>query len=200
MRITQKAKGLIFVISGPSGSGKSTLLLRLVNSRGLKDKLVRSISCTTRPRRSGEINKKDYFFISQRQFREKRKAEKILEWTKYLGYYYATPRDFLERQIQKGLDVVMCLDVKGTLRVKRLYPENTVTIFVLPPSLGTLRCRLRKRCNKTKKEEILRRLELANEELEAAEKYDYCIVNRRLDEAVGKLRRIVLKEKHIRNK
>jgi len=195
VRITQDTRGLIFVISGPSGSGKSTLLVRLVNSRGLKHQLARSISCTTRPRRSGEINKKDYFFVSQRQFREKRAAKKILEWTKYLGYYYATPRDFLERQIQRGLDVVMCLDVKGALRAKRLYPKNTVTIFVLPPSLSVLRSRLRKRCNKTKKEEILKRLELANEELEAAKKYDYCIVNRKLDEAVRKLRGIVLKEK-----
>jgi guanylate kinase len=188
-------KGLIFVISGPSGSGKSTLLERLVHSKGFKNWMVRSISCTTRPKRSGEINNKDYFFISERQFIEKRKANKILEWTKYLGYYYATPRDFLKTQIEKGLDVVMCLDVKGALRTKRLYPKNTVTIFVLPPSIGVLRSRLRNRCNKTKKEEIIKRLELANSELEAAKKYDYCIVNRKLNEATRRLKAIVLKKR-----
>jgi guanylate kinase len=191
-------KGLIFVISGPSGSGKSTLLVRLVHSKGFKNRMVRSISCTTRPKRSGEINNKDYFFISQRQFIEKRKAKKILEWTKYLGYYYATPRDFLDTQIEKGLDVVMCLDVKGSLRVKRLYPKNTVTIFVLPPSLSVLKSRLRNRCNKTKKEEIIKRLELANSELEAAKKFDYCIVNSKLDEAIKRLKTIALKEKILR--
>ena len=184
-------QGLIFVISGPSGSGKTTLLRNLIQSKILKHKLVKSTSFTTRPKRSGEKKGKDYFFISDNEFRQKRKAKKILEWTRYLGYYYATPKDFVERQVQKGKHVLLCLDLKGVFQIKRLYPKNTVTIFVMPPSLGTLQERIKKRCSKTKKEEIRQRLQLARRELRACRRYDYCVLNKDLNQAVRELKDII---------
>ena len=115
-------KGKIFVISGPSGSGKTTLAQSLLKDRKLKKKIARSVSFTTRPKRSGEKNRKDYFFIGKNDFKEKLKSKKILEWTRYLGYYYGTAKDFFEAQLVKSKAVVLCLDLKGAARIKKLYP------------------------------------------------------------------------------
>lgn len=194
MRGQVKKQGLIFVISGPSGSGKTTLAGGLLCDAALKNKLVRSVSLTTRPRRSCERNKKDYFFISEKRFQQELKAKKILEWTKYLGYYYATPRDFIEGQLDKARNIMLCLDLKGAFTIKRRYPMNTVTIFVVPPSLDTLWHRITGRCAKTKKEEVRQRVELAREELSAAGRYDYCVVNKELNQARKELKGIILKE------
>ncbi len=186
--------GKIFVISGPSGSGKTTLRDRLLRGRNFKGRLVKSVSLTTRPGRSRERDGKDYFFISAGRFRRYLKAKKILEWTRYLGYYYATPRDFVERQLNKSRHIILCLDFRGARQIKRAYPENTVLIFVAPPSLKELRERIKKRCAKTKKEEIQKRIRLARKEVLASRRYDYCLVNKDLPEAVKKLRNIILKE------
>lgn len=190
----RKKNGLIFVISGPSGSGKTTLVNRLLKDKDLKHKLVKSISFTTRPRRLGERNGRDYFFISAREFRKQRRQEKILEWTKYLGYYYGTPKNFIEKQLRKPRRILLCLDLKGAFKIKRIHPENTVTIFVNPPSLETLNKRILKRCNKTKKDEIQKRLRLAKRELLASSRYDYCILNKKLPQAIKELKEIILRE------
>ncbi len=194
MRKQSKKQGLIFIISGPSGSGKTTLVKNLLGNKTLKNKLVRSISFATRPKRSGEEDKKDYFFISERRFKQEQKAQNLLEWTKYLGYYYATPKDFIERQLDKDKHVILCLDLKGALTIKQRYPKHTVTIFVMPPSLGALLHRITRRCNKTKDEEVRQRLTLAQQELSAADRYDYCVVNKDLDQATKQLKGIILKE------
>jgi len=186
--------GNIFVISGPSGSGKTTLLKTLLKDKQLNKLLVKSISFTTRPKRSGEKNKRDYFFVTEKQFRQEQKAKKILEWTKYLGYYYATPKDFVESQLAAWKHIVLCLNLAGALTLKRLYPKNTVTIFILPPSLRTLKNRIGRRCSKTKKEEIKQRLKLAREEITCSSRYDYCLVNNELHQAVKTLKDIILKE------
>lgn len=187
-------RGLIFVISGPSGSGKTTLLTRLLKDPELKSRLVKSISFTTRPKRSGEKDGKDYFFISHREFQYKRKAKKILEWTRYLGYYYATPKDFLEEQLKESKHLLLCLDLKGALKIKKLYPKNTVMIFVNPPSLEALKARIEKRCNKTQKTETRKRLRVARREILASGNYDYCLVNRDLRQTARQLKRMILKE------
>ncbi len=190
----QKKEGLIFVVSGPSGSGKTTLLKGIFENKKLRNKLAKSISFTTRPKRSGERKNRDYFFISQREFKQKQAAGKIVEWTKYLGYYYGTPKEFLRQQLRQGENIVLCLDEKGASKIKRLYPESTVTIFIVPPSLQELRERIKARCNKTKKEEIGKRLELANSELLLSRKYDYQIFNKDLSLAIKKLQGIMLGE------
>ncbi len=189
-----KKQGLIFIISGPSGSGKTTLAEKILGNKRLKNKLARSISFTTRPKRSGEQDKKDYFFLSEKRFKQAQKAKKILEWTKYLGYYYATPKDFIERQLNQAKHVILCLDLKGAFTVKRQYPGNTITIFVIPPSLDTLLHRITSRCNKTKEGEVKERLRLAQQELSACDKYDYCVVNKYLSRATKQLKGIILKE------
>jgi len=111
-----------------------------------------------------------------------------------LGYYYATPKDFVDQQLRKNRHIILCLDLKGAARIKKLYPENSVTIFILPPSLEALRKRIEGRCNRTKQEEVRRRLKLARQELLASRKFDYCLVNRSLQRAVNELKHIILKE------
>ena len=193
-RRNAKNLGLIFVISGPSGSGKSTLLDKLLQEKELKNRFARSISCTTRPQRSNERDKKDYFFISDKEFRNRRREKKFLEWTRYLGYYYATAKEFVENQLKAGKHILLCLDIRGALRIKQLYPDNNVTIFLLPPSLEAVRERIAGRCPRTKKEEIQHRLRLARKEFAAARNYDYCIVNQELRSSLQEFKSIILKE------
>ena len=190
----RKLRGLIFVISGPSGSGKTTLRDNLFKDRELRKRLVKSVSLTTRKKRSGERSGRDYFFITKGEFSRRLKQKKILEWTRYLGYYYATPRDFVEKQLKAGKNIALCLDLKGVVYINRLYPKNSVSIFILPPSLLALRKRIEGRCSKTKKEEVGMRLKLAKKELRACARHDYSLVNRNLTKAARELKSIILKE------
>lgn len=184
----------IFVISGPSGSGKTTLLKNLLRHRQLKDRVIKSISLTTRPKRSGEKQGKDYFFISESEFSKRRRAKKILEWTRYLGYYYATPKGFVQSNLAEGKNLIICLDLKGALKIKRLYPHNTITIFIMPPSLGALGERIKKRCRNTSPREIQQRLGFAKQEILAAQQYDYCLTNRNLSATARQLKELILQE------
>jgi len=191
-KVKQKRNGQLFVISGPSGSGKTTLVKKILADRKLKKKLVKSISLTTRPKRSKERSGADYLFISEKQFRQRQKAKKILEWTRYLGYYYATPRDCVEENLRQGKHILLCLDLAGVLKIKRFYPRNTTTIFILPPSLSELCKRIRKRCQKTTAEEIEKRLSLARKEIQEAAKFDFSLVNRDLAQVTRDLKQIIL--------
>ncbi len=192
---TRKHKpGKIFVISGPSGSGKTTLLTSLVQDKQFARLLVKSRSVTTRPKRSAERDGREYFFVSPARFKQLLKAKKILEWTRYLGYYYGTPKESLEAQLRQGRHLGLCLDLKGARILKKIYPNNTVTIFVLPPSLSTLKERIENRCRHTQQQEIKQRLLLARQELRAANKFDYCVLNRSLTVALRELKSIVAQE------
>lgn len=184
----------IFVISGPSGSGKTTLLQGLLKTAALKRRLVKSVSFTTRPKRQGERQGKDYFFISESQFKRFLKAKKILEWTRYLGYYYGTPRDSIDGQLEKGRSIGLCLDLRGALKIKRLYPHKAVSIFIAPPSIRELKNRIAKRCAKTPASEIQKRLRLAQEEVKLRKLYDYCLVNKDLYTTIRQLKDIILRE------
>jgi guanylate kinase len=187
-----KAKtGFIFVVSGPSGSGKTTLAKKILNQPQLKDKLIKSVSFTTRPKRPGEMQGRDYFFVSRKEFQRLLKAKKILEHTRYLGYDYGTPRALLEQAIKRGLYMILCLDIKGGLFVKAAYPERAITIFVKPPSLGVAKKRILLRSNKIKVEEANKRMQLAKKELGYAKSYDYCLVNDNLNKAIRKIERII---------
>jgi guanylate kinase len=189
-----KRRGRIFVISGPSGSGKSTLVRGVRADRELKKKLARSVSYTTRPRRSGERSGRDYFFISEKDFKDKLRAKKILEWTRYLGYYYGTPLDFVRKRLREGLSIALCLDFRGARILKRLFPSETVTIFVTPGSLKELPRRISGRSVNTGKEEIRRRLALAKKEIKNISRYDYRIVNKDLKKALRELKCILRNE------
>lgn len=186
-----KDNGKIFVISGPSGSGKTTLAAMLLKDPALRGLLCRSISFTTRKARTGERNKRDYFFISEAEFTRKRKAKKILEWTSYLGYYYGTDKGFVEDRLRRFRGIILCLDVAGALRIKRMYPRRAVIVFVKPPSLKELYRRIRARSRSTTEEEIVKRLAVAKEEIKKARLYDYRLVNRDLHKAIERLTKIV---------
>jgi len=189
-----KKQGKIFVISGPSGSGKTTLLSSLIQDKKIAKLLTKSCSVTTRPKRSKEKQGKDYFFVNLAEFRRLLKAKKILEWTKYLGYYYGTLKGPLERQLKAGKNLGLCLDLKGVRIIKNLYPDKTITVFVLPPSLNVLKNRIKNRCRRTNKKEIIQRIRLARRELLAASRFDYCILNQNLQVALEELKNIFLKE------
>jgi guanylate kinase len=189
-----EARGLIFVISGPSGSGKTTLAQALVKDKRLAPRLAKSISVTTRPRRAGERQGRDYFFLGRKEFLKKRRVKKILEWTRYLGYYYGTPREFVERKLALGKSMVFCLDSRGVAQLKKIYPEQLRTIFVIPPSLAELEQRIIRRSPKIARDEIKKRLRLAQRELSLAGRYDFRIINIRFSQALDALRKIVIEE------
>jgi guanylate kinase len=186
--------GLIFVISGPSGSGKTTLAQLILKDKKFKNKIVKTVSFTTRPKRSGEREGRDYFFISKDIFKRKFLEKEILEQTRYLGYDYGTPRKELERYLRQQKSIILCLDLRGARRIKRLYPEITKTIFVLPPSVNTLQERISKRCHRIQAEEVRGRLKLAARELKNHTSYDYSIVNKQLKVAVARLANILKQE------
>ena len=189
--MARQSKGLLFVVSGPSGSGKTTLAQAVRKAPGLRKNVSRSVSFTTRPKRCKEKEGRDYFFVSTAQFKKLRSQQKILEWTRYLGYYYGTPKQELDRQLAAGRNMILCLDVRGARKVKRLYPRDSVTIFVVPPSLEVLKERIQKRCSKTGAQEIAGRLKAAQEELKAASGYEYRIVNEELSRSVHELSGII---------
>ena len=192
LRVRGKAKkGLIFVISGPSGTGKTTLAKKVIQQPQLKDKFIKSVSFTTRPKRPEERQGEDYFFVSARAFKRLLKAKKILEYTRYLGYDYGTPRAFIEQARREGLHIVLCLDINGALFLKRSYPDRTITIFVNPPSLSAAKKRILGRSSKTRPEEVNKRIRLAGKELGYANQYDYCLVNDNLNKAIKEAREII---------
>ena len=193
----QNKLGKIFIISGPSGSGKTTLLTSLIQDKKIGKLLVKSCSITTRPKRSKEREAKEYFFVTPLKFSCLLKAKKILEWTRYLGYYYGTPKEPLERQLKAGKSVGLCLDLKGARILRKIYPNNTVTVFVLPPSLNVLKERIQNRCHKTNQQEIKQRMLMARRELRAAGKFDYCVLNQNLPAALKELKNIFLRESSI---
>ena len=117
MRKAIPKTGLLFVVSGPSGSGKTSLAHSLLAGARLKGKVIKSVSLTTRKKRTGEREGKDYFFASEAEFKRLLKAKKILEWTRYLGYYYGTPKSFIDRQLKKGKNILLCLDRSEERRV-----------------------------------------------------------------------------------
>lgn len=168
-------KGKIFVFSAPSGAGKTTILNHLKNT---VPNLVYSISATTRKPRNGEIDKHHYFFMSEREFLERKEKNEFAEWALVFGNYYGTPKSFIDKTINENSHIIMDIDVFGKKQFDKVYPE-AIGILILPPSLQELERRLRGR--KTDSEEtILLRLEEARREMEFAQKegkYEYSIVN-----------------------
>lgn len=179
--------GKLFVLSGPSGVGKGTLREHALNS--VKN-LVYSISCTTRKPRDGETDGVEYRFVSHSKFREDIERGLFLEYAHVHEDYYGTLKADVEKELSKGHDVLLEIDVQGALQVKEKMPE-AVLIFVAPPSMEVLEKRLRGR--RTEKESSLSvRLSNARKELELQKKYDYVIVNDDLDSSCEELRKIIL--------
>jgi len=171
---TQKARqtGRLFVLSAPSGTGKTTLGNKLLKSN---QKLVRSVSVTTRKPRRGEKEGKDYYFISRKEFDRLKRTRGLLEWTTYTHALYGTPIAPLKAMLQEGKDILLLLDVHGARSVKRYFKQAT-TIFLLPPSFAVLKERLAGRRTE-KRRERHKRLQIAQKEMAQAASFDYVIVN-----------------------
>ncbi len=184
-------KGLVFVLSAPAGTGKTTLV------RMLRDEfpvVVESVSCTTRPPRSGEASGRDYHFLTEAEFEKRIKQGDFLEHAKVFGHYYGTSKEFVLSEQEKGKHVFLVIDTQGAMELKKKH-FPCVFIFITPPSLEELRERLIKR--KTETEETLkRRLSWAEQEITMAPHYDYHIVNENLGFAYDILRGIVIAEEH----
>jgi guanylate kinase len=183
-------KPLVFIISAPSGSGKSTLVTELLK---VAPDLDFSVSYTTRAPRGSEQNGKQYYFVAREQFEEMIDADEFLEHAKVFGNYYGTARRFLREAEQGGHDLLLDIDVQGAAQIKGKLPE-AVSIFILPPDRKTLESRLRKR-SEDKEEVIGRRLVTASREIENYDKYNYILVNDRLDESKQSLQDIVRSER-----
>lgn len=186
-----KKEGRLFILSAPSGCGKTTLSKYLVKS---KSGIIQSISATTRNPRRGEIDGKDYFFVSEKEFKRTISKKGFLEWTKNFGFFYGTPKKFILDNIKKGRNVLLSIDVKGALKVKRLYPQ-AVSIFILPPSMEDLKKRLNKRMTDSSGE-IKTRLKIAKKEISYLDKYDYKVINDNLGKAKDELKAIITAERH----
>ena len=166
-------KGVLFVFSGPSGVGKGTLKAKLFEE--FADQITYSVSATTRGPREGEVDGKDYFFISRQEFERRVKNNEFLEHAEFAGNCYGTPRAYVEKLLDSGMNVVLEIDVQGALQVMKSMPE-CVSVFILPPSFEELEHRLRGRGTETE-EKVRERLETAKRELPYAPQYDYQIVN-----------------------
>ena len=180
----------VFIISAPSGSGKSTLVNEL---RKWVVGLDFSVSYTTRPPRGSEQNRKEYYFVPREEFEAMVARGEFLEHADVFGKYYGTHRRFLEQAQRTGRDLLLDIDVQGAAQIQKSIPE-AVSIFVLPPNYQELEWRLRNRG--TDSEEVIdRRLDTARREIENYDKYDYILVNDRLDQSVERLKAIVLWER-----
>ena len=185
-----KKKGILFIISAPSGSGKTTLISKLVDSIG---GMSRSISMTTRSPRAGERDGVDYIFIEKEEFLKRKKKNEFLEYAKVFDQNYGTPKKYIKHLISKGQDVILNIDVQGAMKIKRLK-MRAVFIFILPPSIEMLKARLTTRSTDSKK--IIReRLRFAKKEMSYLSKYDYAVVNNKIEGALENLRSIIIAER-----
>jgi guanylate kinase len=179
---TQSPQGILVVLSGPSGVGKGTVVRAAVGRRTKAARRVRrSISVTTRPRRSDEEDGRDYFFCTSEEFDRKTKAGELLEWATYLDHSYGTPARWVDQQLAAGFDVVLEIEVRGAMQVTERRP-GAVLIYMCPPTWAALRRRLAKR--RSESEDMQRRrLAVAAEEIRQLPEYGYVIVNKKVAEA-----------------
>lgn len=181
-----KHKGILIVVSGFSGAGKGTLMKKLIQEY---DNYALSISATTRAPRPGEENGREYFFLNKSAFEEKIAENGLIEYACYCDNYYGTPRDYVERQLEAGKDVILEIEIQGALKIKEQYP-TALLLFVMPPSAQELERRLVGRGTETL-DVVKKRMNRAIEEAQGIENYDYIVVNDDLDECVKQLHEII---------
>jgi guanylate kinase len=178
--------GRLIVLTGPSGVGKGTLVKELLQRH---QELYLSISATTRQPRTGEVQNRDYYFVSREEFQGMIQEEQLLEWAEYAGNYYGTPRGKVEEQIGQGKSVILEIEVLGARQIKQTFPD-ALRIFILPPSRAELEKRLRERGNDSE-EAIAKRLSKAQEEMAASGEFDQQIVNDDLKTALEAIEKAI---------
>ena len=189
--IKNKKTGQLIVISAPSGAGKGSVIEGLLK----KDNANRwlSVSTTSRPIRTNDIEGKTYNFVTKEEFEEKIKEDYFFEYTNYAGNYYGTPKKFIKEKIESGIDVILEIEIEGALNVKKLIPE-AILIFIMPPSIKELVKRLKRR-NTDSHEKMLERFHTAYKEINEVTKYNYVVVNDILENAIEKVESIIIAEK-----
>lgn len=185
-----KRRGLMYVMSSPSGAGKTTITRALLKKN---DDVSISISATTRPRRAGEVQGKDYYFVSQDEFKAMVDKGEMLEHAKVFNHYYGTPRGPVEKSLEEGRDVLFDIDWQGTQQLVEIAREDVVSVFILPPSRQALETRLRHRSRDTRESEmqIQERMSKAAGEMSHYSEYDYVIINADVDKAIHKAQLIL---------
>jgi guanylate kinase len=186
----KREKGLLIVLSGPSGVGKGTVRKELFSQEDIE--LQYSISMTTRQPREGEVDGVDYFFRSKEVFEQLIKEDKLLEWAEFVGNYYGTPVDYVRETIESGKDVLLEIEVQGAMQVKKVFPEG-VFVFLVPPSLSELRSRIVGRGTETE-DVIHNRMQMAKEEIDLMDAYDYVVENDKVELACERIKSIVQSE------
>lgn len=182
-------KGKTFIISGPSGVGKSTVLKALLDKR---NDIYFSVSATTRPPRPGEIDGIHYHFMDVDTFRDWIAKDKFLEYAEYVGNFYGTPKEFVDSAINRGQDVILDIEIQGSIQVCGKRPD-TVRIFIAPPSWSELERRLTERGTDSP-EKVQKRLLRAKVEFQTAHTYDYFVINDTVEQAVAELDAIMTAE------
>lgn len=188
-------RGLLIVLSGPSGVGKGTVRKALFDMPG--HNLTYSVSMTTRKPRDGEVDGKDYYFVSRKEFERQIAKDNLLEYAEFVGNYYGTPRDKVEEQLRQGKEVFVEIDVNGAMQLRQKMPD-AVFIFLVPPSKEALYDRLKERGTEDEYE-VKNRIEKANKEFRLASAYDYIVVNDDVKNAADKILAIIRSE-HARTK
>jgi guanylate kinase len=197
---SKEPKGLLFVVSGPSAVGKDTILNELLDSSSSEVTSIdlpvcRCVTATTRAPRPGEEECKDYHFLSVQQFHEMASSDGFLEYANVFGNWYGTPRAWVTKQRESGIDVILKIDVQGALYVKQRV-DDAILVFFAPPSLDELERRLRSRATESE-EQIARRLLDARNEMAQMTQYHYRVINNDISEAVADIRSI-LRSEHLR--
>src|SRR3954451_2754569 len=187
-----KRRGLMLILSSPSGAGKTTLTRDLLQDTSLD--LTLSISVTTRPRRTSEVDGIHYYFKTKAEFDRLKAQDDLLEYAEVHGNSYGTPRELVEKVLSQGRDMLFDIDYQGTQQVQKRAPQDVVTIFILPPSMKELRARLERRAE-DEAEVIAKRLVNARNEITRWPIYDYVIVNEDIQTALAEVKSILIAER-----
>ena len=189
-------RGLMLVLSSPSGAGKTSICKKLLQQ---DTGLVLSVSATTRKRRPGEVEGKDYQFLSIQEFESRINKSQFLEYAKVFGNYYGTPAQLVESSLKSGVDVLFDIDWQGTQQLKARARQDLVSVFILPPSIKELEKRLFKRAQDTS-EVVANRMSKSASEMSHYPEYDYVIINHDLDKSVQQVQSILCAERSRRER
>ena len=184
-------KGLLIVYSGPSGVGKGTILKELLPIKSLK--LCFSVSMTTRKPRPGEIDGKDYFFVSKKRFEQAIKNKELIEYAEYVGNYYGTPKEYIEKKRNEGYNIILDIETKGAKQIKKKFKEDVVSIYIVPPSIEELKRRLIERGTESI-DVINKRIAKTKRQLKDTSVFDYTVINDELKKATKEVKEIIKKE------